>query len=319
MSLWYFGVEGYCFQYIKNKRHKYGIKLYELCESRGLVLKIRIYSGVSFSDVNNLGQSAAVVIELLEGYLDKGHIVYTDNYYNSVKLVKKMTGRSTYICGTLRFDRKENPKDLVTKKLKRGELFWKRSDSVVICKWRDKREVLTISNMHQIEMVDCMNRNKKVTKKPNTVRDYNSGMLGIDRSDQMLSYYSSLRKTICWYKKLALHIMEVCLLNAYILYNENRTEKMKLLKFRESVTCHLLGDLVNQLRRQAPILQNQENNSFHYLVSLPPKQNKQRPTKPCRFCWKNRKRKETRYVCDVCSVKPALCIDNYFKVYHIGP
>ena len=222
-----------------------------------------------------------------------------------------MTGRSTYICGTLRFDRKENLKDLVTKKLKKGELFWKRSDSVVTCKWRDKREVLTVSNMHQIEMVDCMNRNKKVTKKSNTVRDYNSGMSGIDRSDQMLSYYSSLRKTIRWYKKLALYIIEVCLLNAYILYNENRTEKMKLLKFRESVTCHLLGDLVNQLRRQAPILQNQENNSFHYLVSL--------PTKPCRVCSKNGKRKETRYVCEVCSVKPALCIDNCFKVYHIGP
>ena len=76
-------------QYIKNKRHKYGIKLYELCGSRGLVLKIRIYSGVSFSDVDNLGQSAAIVSELLEGYLDKGHIVYTNNYYNSVKLVKK--------------------------------------------------------------------------------------------------------------------------------------------------------------------------------------------------------------------------------------
>ena len=29
-------------QYVKNKRHKYGIKFYELCESGGIVLKVKI-------------------------------------------------------------------------------------------------------------------------------------------------------------------------------------------------------------------------------------------------------------------------------------
>ncbi|XP_041369939.1 piggyBac transposable element-derived protein 4-like [Gigantopelta aegis] len=100
-------------QYIKNKCHKYGIKLYELCEPRGTVLKIQVYSGVHLTDDNGYGQAAATVLDLLDGYLDKGHVVYTDNYYNSVSLVKKMTNRSTYLCGTLRFDRKENPKDLI--------------------------------------------------------------------------------------------------------------------------------------------------------------------------------------------------------------
>ncbi|GBP66764.1 PiggyBac transposable element-derived protein 4 [Eumeta japonica] len=32
-------------QYIKNKKHKYGVKLYELCESSGIVMKIRVYKG----------------------------------------------------------------------------------------------------------------------------------------------------------------------------------------------------------------------------------------------------------------------------------
>ena len=37
-------------QYIKNKRHKYRIKLYELCESDGIVMKVRVYSGESVVD-----------------------------------------------------------------------------------------------------------------------------------------------------------------------------------------------------------------------------------------------------------------------------
>ena len=40
----------------------------------------------------------------------------------------------------------------------------------------------------------------KVMFKPNILSDYNKGMAGIDRSNQMLSYYSALRKTIRWYK-----------------------------------------------------------------------------------------------------------------------
>ena len=31
-------------QYIKNKKHKHGIKLYKLCETGSLVMKIKIYS-----------------------------------------------------------------------------------------------------------------------------------------------------------------------------------------------------------------------------------------------------------------------------------
>jgi hypothetical protein len=204
-------------QYIKNKRHKYGIKLYELCESRGMVMKISIYSGVSLEDDAGFGQSGACVLNLLDGYLDKGHAVFTDNYYNSVGLAKELGRRSTYLCGTLRFDRKENPKEIVKKKLKKGEHTWMRSESVVVCKWKDKRDVLTISNMHQVQIVDVANRNGKISKKPNILRDYNNGMSGIDRSDQMVSYYSSLRKTLRWYKKISLHIIEVFIMNAHIL------------------------------------------------------------------------------------------------------
>ena len=48
-------------QYIKNKRHKYGIKYYELCTSDGLIRRASIYSAQSFDDDQSLGQSGAIV------------------------------------------------------------------------------------------------------------------------------------------------------------------------------------------------------------------------------------------------------------------
>ena len=54
--------------------------------------------------------------------------------------------------------------------------------------------------------------------KPNIVRACKAGMTGIDRYDQMISYYCALRKIIRWSKKVALHIFEMTIHNAYMLY-----------------------------------------------------------------------------------------------------
>ena len=75
------------------------------------------------------------------------------------------------------------------------------SGNITICKWKDKRDVYTISNADVPTMVNVANRNGKVTKKPNLVRDYNAGMSGVDRSDQMLSYHSALKRSVRWNKK----------------------------------------------------------------------------------------------------------------------
>ena len=64
--------------YIKNKRHRYGIKLYELCESGGLILKFEIYQGAGDSDdtVSDLGVTGLIVKNLMQRYLDKGKNIY---------------------------------------------------------------------------------------------------------------------------------------------------------------------------------------------------------------------------------------------------
>ena len=81
--------------YIKNKRHKYGVMFYELCTHDGLILSAEIYAGQVFNDVNNLGQTAAIVLKLMEPYLEKGYHVFTDNYYNSVSLMEFLSSKGT--------------------------------------------------------------------------------------------------------------------------------------------------------------------------------------------------------------------------------
>ena len=80
--------------------------------------------------------------------MDKGYSLFVDNYYKSVALARYIAKRSTSKRGTLRSDRKGNPHDIKKVKLKKGEFACRRSGSVVVCKWTDKRDALNISNKY---------------------------------------------------------------------------------------------------------------------------------------------------------------------------
>lgn len=57
----------------------------------------------------------------MEGLLREARILYIDNFYSSAALARILLEKSTYVCGTLRSNRKENSKIVTDKKLKKGE------------------------------------------------------------------------------------------------------------------------------------------------------------------------------------------------------
>ena len=68
-------------------------------------------------------QTTKTVVGLLDSVqlLDKGHIVYLDNFYNSFELQFELYSRDTYMAGTLRKNCKGNSKAVVNATLKKGE------------------------------------------------------------------------------------------------------------------------------------------------------------------------------------------------------
>jgi hypothetical protein len=54
--------------------------------------------------------------------------------------------KKTFVCGTLRLNRRGLPKKVVTCKLKKGQIFGKmNSQGIRVIKWVDKRPVLMLS------------------------------------------------------------------------------------------------------------------------------------------------------------------------------
>jgi hypothetical protein len=98
-------------QYIKSKRHKFGIKLYVLCDCEtGYVLDFIVYKGAQteMESIPELGVSGGIVATLMKPYLSKGHSLYTDNYYTSPTLSAYLFDCKTNSCGTVRLHRTEN-------------------------------------------------------------------------------------------------------------------------------------------------------------------------------------------------------------------
>ncbi|KAF9405431.1 hypothetical protein HW555_013827 [Spodoptera exigua] len=69
-----------------------------------------------------------VVMSLMEGYLEKGHTLYTDNWYTSIDLGRKLLDKETHLVGTLCKNRKYLPKDVINGKIKKGEFRAKENE-----------------------------------------------------------------------------------------------------------------------------------------------------------------------------------------------
>lgn len=231
-------------QYIPSKRHKYGLKMFKLCDTTGYTFRMLLYSGKNFQDVSQ-GLGEKVVMELCDKYLDAGRTVVTDNYYTSVPLAIKLLDRNTHLLGTLRKNRKGLPEEVTKAKLTKGEIVGKESEAgFVVGKWMDKREVCFLSTKHGIDIKSTgkKNRNNEEILKPNAIIDYNCGKDGVDISDQMASYFSPLRKTIRWYHKAVFELLlNTSVVNAWIIWKNLSKKTMQITEFREQLILGLVG------------------------------------------------------------------------------
>lgn len=253
-------------QYIPNKAHKYGIKLFKLCSNAGYTYSFQVYTGMSQTGEREKNLAQNVCLKLMEGLLNKGRTLYVDNFYTTHSLATELLTNKTHVVGTVRRHRKVFPKDVMNAKLKKGQMVSKQdSNGIVILKWKDKRDVYLMSTKHEpsfaaveettmddpndtaVEDLEepgpsTRGKKKKKIQKPIGIIAYNKGKAGIDLSDQLSSYATTLRKGVKWYRKLAMELLlGMCIVNAKVVYESINKKKVKIRNFRENLALHLLG------------------------------------------------------------------------------
>ncbi|XP_047103305.1 piggyBac transposable element-derived protein 4-like [Schistocerca piceifrons] len=304
--------------YMQNKPHKYGLKVYAVAEaSSGYVVNFEVYAGKHIVD----NSSSAVILRLLSdsSLLNKGHTVYLDRFYSSPELFQQLAEKGTGAVGTVNKSRKGLPKDLVSAKLKKGEMSFRRKDNVLAMKWKDKRDVYTLSTRHQATFGTHTKRNGSVVLKPLQVLDYNLNKIGVDIGDQRLQYNPFQHRTVKWWRKLYFHLLLMGVSNAFWLYNAVHRKKITITDFITVLAVQLVEDDTLEFipRNEGTVGRLTKR---HFLQHIPAT-TKKYAARVCHVCSSRSKkqsgkasRKETRYECEQCGV--ALCLEPCFKIFH---
>ena len=213
------------------KPDKFGIKVWLLADSDSYYIpRFKIYLGKSRHNCELFQQKGLgfyVVWSLGEPYLDSNRHFFFDNFFTSVDLMKCLAERKTYACRTCRANRKGFPQDLKKLKLVAGEVRTPQDGNLVATVWRDKREVSFLSTNVQLQVpIHAVQQNagrlkrivpEEMLVKPEVVAVYNSGMNGVDVSDQYRSYYPTGGPSQKWWKYLLWFFVNLAIVNAFLL------------------------------------------------------------------------------------------------------
>ena len=309
-------------QYIPNKRSRFGIKMFSICEASGYLWNSFVYLGkeANLSDVDkqlekDLGKSGAVVPKLISDLFGLGSHLYVDNWYTSETLFRYLAANGTVACGTARANRISIPKSLKQEVLAKGQHTYRRDDNLLMMSYNDKKDIYFLSTIHQATTGNSKKkaRDGMLIKKPTVVNEYNKYMGGIDRNDAMVGNYSSVRKSLKWTTKVAMHYIEEAVLNASILVGKVKEgNKARFMQFKLEVIREMLD---KEIRKEANVF-NLPLVGRHFLQLIPPTEKKQNPQKRCVVCYRKKIRKESRYQCKNCPDKPGLCPAPCFEEYH---
>lgn len=275
------------------------------------------------------GITQSVVLSLVDHLKDKGHHLYMDNLYTSPALFTALKSLGFGACGTLRVNRKGVPTNIKTKKLEKGEVIAETGENdMVFLKWKDKRDVALLTTVHDSSSVNVSRRSRSApggseeVSKPHAIDQYNKYMGGVDKLDQLVSYYSFSRRSVKWWKKVFFHLVDAAIVNAYILHTVTHgTKKLTHVQFRIEVAKELLLSQFSQpftsSTHQGCSLQPASRlTERHFLEKVPARWNGKASQRDCTVCSmkKGRKRKTTTYQCKQCGI--ACCVVPCFELYH---
>ena len=272
--------------YSPMKRKRFGIKVYTLCDREGYTLKCIFYVG------KNHGKDALkpdrVVENLTEAYRYKGHWVCFDNWFSRYKLFVRLLKVGIKAVGTVRKDRKDLDKDLISKKkhtrgrptrqeaqqqLKKYDAVWSQSHHKVhLVKWKDgKKEVYLLSTLPRGKQWTTCRRSGKVRGKykkssvpmPQQVAKYNIMKGGTDLADAIKDRTHRTQQSPRWYLKVFIFILETCILNSFILMrrghggvwtdgSESGWRSKRFSSFKLALIAQLIGTF--KCTRAAPTL-----------------------------------------------------------------
>ncbi|KAI5639208.1 transposase IS4 domain-containing protein [Phthorimaea operculella] len=292
-------------QCIRAKAARFGIKTYELCEAEsGYLLRMLLYAGKGSSMFEGPihgfeNTTAKTVVELMDGYLDVGHMLVMDNWYNQLVLTRFLKSRHTDVVGTMARQRKYVPdkiKSAVDRFMERGDQIALHCGDISILTWKDVKLVTLISTYH--------------------------------KADKLSNYFFERTRGRKWYLKVFRRLLNISILNTYTVAGKidgfSNDEKLTMRRYRYALSEEILKAFPRVQVARPPIIEPRpvpsgkvpvrlEDTNTHFVVHTAKVKGK-RIRRRCACCSARGKQKRITTMCKKCNV--GLCPGDCWIDYH---
>lgn len=301
-------------QYIPSKPHKWGYKIYCL-SSDDYLLRFEVYAGKEERSAE--GVTYDTVMRMLQGYEDKAHILFTDNWFTSPALLLALQHKGIRLCGSVRRNRKGMPAiaEADVRALRRGEWIQRQKDDATVAVWRDQKTMWVLYNHCSPTETASLDRWNDAGRKvsigcPRAIRDYFYGARSVDVLSQLHYAYLPGRKAMRAWPRLAWWLLDVCVINAFQLWSIGQHRPSQL-RFREELMHELLAQLPT---KDVPRKRGAGLHPAHALASehFPQRAGSQRDCVECSH--QPDRRVQSSFICHACQVH--LCIGDCFSRHH---
>jgi len=306
-------------QYIPSKPAKYGIKIWWTCDAENAYpLHGIIYTGKT-GNVREKHQGERIVKELAATYRGSSRNITMNNYFTTLPLAKHLLSWKLTLVGTLKKNKPYIPSVMAPNKSR--ELYstmFGFHEKVTLCSYVPKKNeaVILISTMHSDMAV-----NDDAKKKPHIITYYNKYKAGVDTMDQMISRYTTQRRTWRWPVVMFFNILDVTSLAAYLIYYENNKMLPKKINqrrlFLRQLSEEFATPMIEDRYRNVQIMRNYSTKiAIESVIGRPvnpveadPGPSVQRDASgrkkvigSCHICYKQtiKKRRKTRKACSEC-------------------
>ena len=256
--------------FMPKKPTRVGFKIYAIAEAHSS------YLGVFDHMMNTKEDMPDLVLRVCQPILGRFHNVYTDRAYTSVSAAKRLLAVRTYLTGSIAMNGKDLPAVFSSNRntnpdpcrisemnsTPRGTQYYRQNNQLTHVVWKDSKIMSILSSSHNAyrdKDNDFIIRKYAETPKskvqkhavpaPPQAIDYNQCYGGVDRADQLRSYFSTDRKSQKWWFHVLYFLIDVCAVNARICFNARQTKPWNPSKFAMELAEQLIGGYQAPLRR----------------------------------------------------------------------
>ncbi|XP_039631232.1 piggyBac transposable element-derived protein 3-like [Polypterus senegalus] len=264
MIVKYYGHHGLK-QFIRGKPIRFGYKFWALCGSSGYCFHFNLYCGkeVAQNERDYFALGSRVVLNMLDPVQEPAsHWVFFDNLFTSRDLLIHLRDVGFRASGTLRQNRLckcplKDSKELSKEPRGTFDSAFDLEGEVLFMKWNDNNCVAIGTNFDTVYLLSHASRWSRTSRQkvsvpqPNAIKSYNKYMGGVDHNDWLVGKYVVSIRGKKWYWCLFTRMLDMAIVNAWIVYRKVSHSSMDLLEFRRNVAIAYLKRKTSKQGRAA--------------------------------------------------------------------